>query len=244
MTYHNKIKRDIRKINTIDDFKKYRNYINKREIYYELKKQEYIKQGYIDNNYRLTTNKNPFNFFAKIVNGDIQQLDLKKENALLKNTKFMIVANKEENDKNYNDSNFKDKASMSEYHKFLTIKDLNWQYFNVATFEATKDNINLLCKMKEEAINYTKRNFWSNNIGLYFHPYGFNSVNSLHLHIIDLNHIGPAFKYHNYKNLNIDYVISVLTNELYINKYNKLLILVTISIISIISIILIIYIHI
>ena len=145
MTYHNKIKRDIRKINTIDDFKKYRNYINKREIYYELKKQEYIKQGYIDNNYRLTTNKNPFNFFAKIVNGDIQQLDLKKENALLKNTKFMIVANKEENDKNYNDSNFKDKASMSEYHKFLTIKDLNWQYFNVATFEATKDNINLLC---------------------------------------------------------------------------------------------------
>lgn len=48
---------------------------------------------------------------------------------------------------------------------------------------------------------------WSSNVGLFFHVFGHCSVNSLHLHIVDLNHVGPTFKRLSFKNCPLDSII-------------------------------------
>lgn len=50
-------------------------------------------------------------------------------------------------------------------------------------------------------------------IGLFFHVYGHNSVNSLHLHIVDLDAVGPSYHKMTYKNCSIDAVLEVLKDD-------------------------------
>lgn len=88
------------------------------------------------------------------------------------------------------------------YHKLLTPKILEQEYFNILTL-SSKD-IPLLEKMKEIALNYVN----IDNYGLYFHCYPFNTVYCLHLHIVDLDK-EPLFN-NKINNLNIDDVINVL----------------------------------
>jgi hypothetical protein len=205
-------------------FEKYRKFIDNKKVFLELK-----KSGIIDNNNKLKTTRGPYNFFTKIVSGIIIQDELIDDNLYLKDTPFMVVSNRKSHDINYDKPELVKKASMSKYHKFITIKNLNWKYFNISTFEANEFNLNLLIELKKQSIEYTKRNEgWSDNIGLYFHPFGFNSVNSLHLHMIDLDHVGPAFEYNNYKNVSLDVAIFVMELEIYnnINNYFKLLVLI------------------
>ena len=52
------------------------------------------------------------------------------------------------------------------------------------------------------------------DIGLYFHCYPHCSVNSLHLHIVDLSETGPSYKYHSHKNLSMDMVLTALEKEI------------------------------
>jgi hypothetical protein len=37
--------------------------------------------------------------------------------------------------------------------------------------------------------------------GMYFHVYPLNSVNSLHMHVVNIAHKGPALKHHAHKNM-------------------------------------------
>ena len=52
------------------------------------------------------------------------------------------------------------------------------------------------------------------DISLYFHCYPHCSVNSLHLHIVDLSETGPSYKYHSHKNLSMDMVLKALEDEI------------------------------
>ena len=52
------------------------------------------------------------------------------------------------------------------------------------------------------------------DIGLFFHCYPLCSVNSLHLHIVDLSETGPSYKYHSHKNLSMDMVLKALEDEI------------------------------
>ena len=52
------------------------------------------------------------------------------------------------------------------------------------------------------------------DIGLYFHCYPHCSVNSLHLHIVDLSEVGPTYEALSYKNLSMDMVLKALDKEI------------------------------
>ena len=52
------------------------------------------------------------------------------------------------------------------------------------------------------------------DIGLYFHCYPLCSVNSLHLHIVDLSEVGPTYEACRFKNLGMDMVLTALEKEI------------------------------
>ena len=52
------------------------------------------------------------------------------------------------------------------------------------------------------------------DIGLYFHCYPLCSVNSLHLHIVDLSEVGPTYEALRHKNLSMDMVLKALEDEI------------------------------
>ena len=75
------------------------------------------------------------------------------------------------------------------------------------------ESIELLNEMEFVAIEYAKKYHWSTNIGLYFHCAPFNSIQSLHLHVIDCDWCGPSYEAQQYKNLTLEAVRSVLVLE-------------------------------
>ena len=52
------------------------------------------------------------------------------------------------------------------------------------------------------------------DIGLFFHCYPLCSVNSLHLHIVDLSEVGPTYEACRFKNLSMDMVLTALEKEI------------------------------
>ena len=55
---------------------------------------------------------------------------------------------------------------------------------------------------------------WSRNLGLYFHCYPHNSVPAFHLHLVDLEAVGPSFEACAHKHLPLNAVLDVLKAEL------------------------------
>lgn len=94
-------------------------------------------------------------------------------------------------------------------HKFLVPKILDWDCFNVLTL--SNKHLALLREMKTLAFLYAFENR-IRKFGLYFHCYPFNSVNILHLHIVDLN-AEPEFL-NKTNNLKLDDVISYLEQSI------------------------------
>eukprot|EP00933_Yihiella_yeosuensis_P005920 TRINITY_DN110534_c0_g1_i1.p1 TRINITY_DN110534_c0_g1~~TRINITY_DN110534_c0_g1_i1.p1 ORF type:complete len:311 (-),score=40.70 TRINITY_DN110534_c0_g1_i1:184-1116(-) len=100
---------------------------------------------------------------------------------------------------------------------------MDWQWFNALGFGLVpeKDGGHGLSRaiekvelMKAVALKWTQScPGWSKKIGLYFHVFGHNTVNSLHLHILDMAFVGPTFWHYEYKNCPIDIVLKVLQEE-------------------------------
>ena len=105
-------------------------------------------------------------------------------------------------------------------HRFLLIKDLSWRWFNCLTFgigggAALAEAVATLEAMRDAALAYTRaEGGWSTSVGLYLHCYPFNSVQALHLHIVDLGATGPTFDALAHKNLPLDDVLHVLRAEM------------------------------
>lgn len=167
----------------------------------------------------------PFNPFARLVTG---QLAAPYGNLLCQvglssaDREFFVAKNRPELDEVWNSSDptWIGKASMAQRHQFLLIRTIKWETFNVATFaiEGGADQlvaaIELLNRMESVAREYTRRAGWSNELGLFFHSYPFNSVQALHLHMVDLTVVGPTFHHLSHKNLSLDDVRQVLMREL------------------------------
>ncbi|KAL3918324.1 MAG: hypothetical protein SGPRY_006056 [Prymnesium sp.] len=218
---------------------------------------------------QLTTGTAPFNIFARIAAGLLQQPantdtgweGTEKENDKLGpefKEKFMVACNRPENDLKYNDGTdeWKGKASMSKHHRFLIVKDLSWWTFNIAVYfpparhrfglkpdQAGKTQpkeleaaLNLVRQMRDAAWKYVENSkAWSYHtkrdkatVGMFLHAYPYASVNSLHMHIVDLGHTGPTYKALAYKNLPVDSVLKVMHDEVkhviesFLSVYDKL----------------------
>merc|ERR1740129_751117 len=186
---------------------------------------------------QLTTGVTPFNVFARIAAGVMQQPDMDKEQEHLGDFKdqFCICKNRPENDEHWDsdDAAWVGKASMSRRHRFLATKDLHWQWFNALSFgmvptgeegeidiKAAVEHVEL---MKAAALTYAgAAEGWSDKVGLCLHVFGHNSVNALHVHIVDMTELGPSFWSLERKNCPLDAVLKVLQEEFEAKKEHRL----------------------
>jgi hypothetical protein len=174
---------------------------------------------------QLTTDVKPFNPFTRLVSG---KLPATYGNLLLKvglesrDAHFFVAQNRPELDAQWDssDPSVLGRASMSRRHQFLLLRSLAAETFNVATFglaggaEGLAAALRLLHQMDRTAREYTSRSGWSSSLGLFFHSFPFNSVQALHLHMVDLETTGPTFQHLQYKNLPMQDVIEVLMQEM------------------------------
>lgn len=213
---------EFKSIKDVDAFRSIRDTLRRYgvdKLQSELEAKGLVERGY------LTTGTKPFNFFAILGVGEMTQADMEDANERMFHKKYFVLAcNRPENDAHCDsdDPAWVGKASMSKHHRFLTTKDLYWMWFNVLTFgiggtvEELEDALKMLMRMREASMEYvfSSDEDWSMNIGLFFHVYGHNSVDSLHLHIVDLDATGPTYEVMKYKNLSLEDVETVLYEEL------------------------------
>lgn len=184
-------------------------------------KNQLIEQGYVDNSGMLTTGTKPFNVFVRIVCGALKQENMVSDQKLLGNfqSEFQVCCNRPECDEHWEsfDPAWIGKASMSRNHRFMCVRSLSWMWFNVLVFgmfDNLTEAIKMLQALKDASLQYARTSEgWSDNVGLFFHVYPLCSVNSLHLHIVDLEHKGPTFNLLSRRNLPIDDVLEVLKEE-------------------------------
>jgi len=164
---------------------------------------------------------------GRVAAGKTEQTDMQKEQRFLGKyeNEYVVCSNREENDEHWDSAEpeWLGKASMSKRHRFLTLKSLHWQWFNPICFGLVSKQdggvdldvaIARVEQMKAAAVHYTSSiGGWSAKIGLFFHVFGHNTVNSCHLHILDLNVVGPSFWNLEYKNCSLDAVLKVLNEE-------------------------------
>lgn len=210
------VSKKVMNFTTINDavtFKKYMDYCRQTNEYEKIK-QNFRYKKIIDANDILTTGgEGPHNPFASMVSGDTPN---KVDQSLLGkySEKFMLCHNKSSiRDERWNDPDFNE-ASMAgpddngPGHVFITTKNLNVDYFNVLPI-ALKNDVRFLEELLLAALEYSKNRGWTNP-GFYFHSYPLNSVQSLHLHVINKDKLGPMFHKKNYSNLDIYDVLSLL----------------------------------
>ena len=204
---------DFTTINDIDSFRKYIDYCRRTNAYEKIK-QKFRREKIIDANDILTSGgEGPYNAFASMVSRDTPN---RVDQSLLGEytDNFMLCHNnKPIRDEKWNDPNFSG-ASMAgpdingPGHVFITTKNLHVDYFNILPIVLKKD-VRFLEEILYAALEYSKNRGWTNP-GFYFHTYPLNSVQSLHLHVINKDKLGPMFYKKQYNNLDIYDALSVL----------------------------------
>jgi len=165
------------------------------------------------------------NIFAQIASGTMRQNEAEQVFLGPFRSKFKVCKNRPDCDANWDseDPKWVGNSSMSQRHRFLTTRDLHFQWFNALIFGmvdrrmdgvSVKEALEEVIQMKQAALYFaSKAPGWSSDVGLYFHVFGHNNVNSLHMHIVDLQATGPSFVKNQYKNCPVDAVIKVLQEE-------------------------------
>ena len=138
-------------------------------------------------------------------------------------SRFVVVANLAANDAHWesDDEHWVGKASMGKRHRFLTTRDLSWRWFNVLAFgldgdaASLREAITTLEAMRDAAIAFASATpGWSPaHLGMFFHCFPHNSVQGLHLHLVDLRATGPTFQRMTYKNLSLSTCYSSCTTR-------------------------------
>jgi len=196
---------------------------------YKTLREELIRCGFVDETTGdLTASPNPFNIFAMIAAGKIEQPGMQEEQERLGDfaNEYLICCNRPVCDEYWDseDPEWLGKASMSRRHRFLTTKKKHWQWFNALSFGLVPFNaggcnvaeaLTEVERMKAACLLYASRSKgWSDKVGLFVHVFGHNTVNSLHVHILDMSELGPSYWKQEFKNCPLDAVIKVLKEEL------------------------------
>lgn len=214
--YFNSIPKPI-KATYLDHKKIYRTFaLKKGQTFFIENEVTYSNKIFEDNK----ISKNIFSFLKLMDSDNLpSQLSIPEN---LRDT-FIILNNKKEyggtgDNEIWETAKYNENASMSAYHSFLCIKPKisennlidgsHWSLFNALTFgedpkfQTSLDVLRMLNTFELIGKNWAKEN-GIQNLGLYFHIYPRNSINSLHLHMIDTSksRTGVAFK--KYKNVNI-----------------------------------------
>lgn len=123
---------------------------------------------------------------------------------------FAFFKNRPDNDIHWEstDPEWIGRASMSAFHRFIVPTDMSdWRLFNAVTLPSSA--VPMLKRARGRAHEYAAKHGVTNP-GLYLHCYPHNSINMLHIHIVDLDRIGPTFDALAYKNLSLDECIKYL----------------------------------
>lgn len=199
-------------INDVNTFRAYIEYCKQTNEYENIKKK-FRKENIIDDNGFLTSGVGPFNVFASMVTGDTpNRVDQSTLGSHV--DKFMVCHNRPINDEKWDDPTF-DGASMAgpdengPGHVFITSRNLHVDKFNILPIVLNND-ISFLNNLLLAALEYAKNRGWKNP-GFYFHCYPLNSVQSLHLHVINKDRLGPMFYKKRYSNLSMYDVLSTGT---------------------------------
>ena len=110
-------------------------------------------------------------------------------------------------------------AAMSQHHQFVGVKAMDWDKFNALTFGYGKGGVDealLMLDELEEIANIwaVARDIPPQYLGCYFHIYPFNSVQSLHMHMVDTRHNSrndPSWDKQTPKNMPLEMVRRYLT---------------------------------
>tara|TARA_B110000208_G_scaffold155224_1_gene188119 strand:- start:4702 stop:5457 length:756 start_codon:yes stop_codon:yes gene_type:complete len=162
----------------------------------------------------------PFNVFAMIGSGEMCPPGHKDLQKLLPvpvtQTKFMVCGNRPCEDDKWNDKHASS-GSMSRWHKFLILTTLDWKKFNVLIMGTGSKKeleicISMLTEMRKVA-EHVATEAGVEDLGLFVHCCPHNSVQALHIHMLDMTHVGHWFDEYSYKNLPLDAVIDTLECE-------------------------------
>ena len=193
---------DIIKCNTEEEYAKLKALYRKfAEINgpYHFKNNEKIgaKQIPIFKNNKVNDAELPFTFLgmmSKIAPDHPSQTAIPKH----LRSRYAILRNRPEfggvgpDDPHWETAKSNPKASMSAYHQFIGIRDDTWSAFNVLTFgedpeyQSPAAVVEMLDELKTIAKKWASVN-GVNQLGCFFHTFPFNSVQSLHMHMVDLD---------------------------------------------------------
>eukprot|EP00928_Gymnodinium_smaydae_P003600 TRINITY_DN11280_c0_g2_i1.p1 TRINITY_DN11280_c0_g2~~TRINITY_DN11280_c0_g2_i1.p1 ORF type:complete len:849 (-),score=111.59 TRINITY_DN11280_c0_g2_i1:212-2758(-) len=194
---------------------------------------ELCRSGWVDD---ISGNLNlKGNIFAQLAAGKIVQEDMKREQKYLGKyeERFLVCRNTPEADSNWDSisDEWVGRASMARRHRFLTTKNLHWQWFNAIVFglvPRTEGGVSLegalaeVEAMRDAANNYAREvGGWSKQVGLFVTVCGHNKMNSLHVHILDMSVLGPSFNKWKYKMCPLHAVIKVLREEVDVQQASR-----------------------
>lgn len=191
-------------------------------------REDLIKAGSMDRKTGLLkTDPVCNNVFAKIAAGTMKQPKMENDQEALGpyKAKFYLCANGRQDDENWSTigADYLPRASMSRRHRFITVKDFHWQWFNPLIYglvPASDGGVSIdnalatAIEIKEAAIHYAKNmGGWSEKVGVFAHLFGHCGLNCLYIHVVDLSELGPSFGFHFNKNCPFDIVIDILREE-------------------------------
>jgi hypothetical protein len=104
---------------------------------------------------------------------------------------------------------------LNRHYSFLVYKNPHWSTGNILTFGMDPlydihKSIKLLKRMKKIAEDYVKQKKWSKNTQFFFHIHPHNSIETLHLHIIDPDYENDSYQFNLKIGITIDNVICAL----------------------------------
>ena len=133
-------------------------------------RDELAEKGLVGDDGLLTTGTKPFNLFARLGSGAMVQPEMQPANAALAALtpeaaeRYVLCCNRPENDAHWASDapEWLGKASMSQRHRFMTVRTLEWTYFNALTLgirggEELRRAIETLEEMRAVAHAFTLR---------------------------------------------------------------------------------------
>jgi hypothetical protein len=170
--------------------------------------RDYLMKHDILESDKITTISSKYNVFARFIkHEEVPWYGSGGDHPL-----FFWAHNLREYDEHMYDPEWISRAAMSTTHKFIISRNLTWTHFNALVLGMDGDYDNAITIL-EEMRNYAHKMLPNMNLGLFFHIYPSNSIQLIHLHILDMDNLGPSYYKYSYKNVALDDVVQTLKEE-------------------------------